>query len=331
MKKAIQIALKDLRPNPFKKFIREGKTDPEKVEKLVESMSEPGEFWLGLMGRPVGPDGKQLIISEDLKSLPVGTTVQICFGHNRLEAAIQKWGSDKKIRVELVNFTNGEMLQMLALENEGRATTLFEKQERYDLVEAARKWLTKHPEDCRQVTVSGRQRHQHGSGPCISSFLREKNYPQQRISEWLSQGRPEEPVPLASTEIKGNHGQSETPILSILSDAPITEGVREGAPSLTTEVTPVATPAEILKGNLAEEERELAAEAERKRKLLEAKGKTGDDKGGDKPTKTPPTDVQAIANSLSRLEGIYVKQRGMSRVAFVKAIESYLDNTSQAN
>ena len=121
----IKVALKNLRPNPFKKKISGGRLDPEKIKILEQSIRRFG-FWGGLVGR-MGDDGK----------------VEIAFGHHRVAAAINVLGKDYETYVGVRPSTDAEMIRTMALEMS--TTESVDELELFDYAALAYERLKKHP------------------------------------------------------------------------------------------------------------------------------------------------------------------------------------------
>jgi hypothetical protein len=94
--KTEMVPLDKVRDNPWRDRIR-NPIDPEKVEAIAVSI-ERNEYWLGTYGRKL-KDG----------------TVELAFGHTRLEAA--KAQGLKEIPITLQDLSDGQMLVFMASEN----------------------------------------------------------------------------------------------------------------------------------------------------------------------------------------------------------------------
>ncbi len=98
MVKIKQIEIGKIKPNPFKKFINNGKLNKEIIEKLKESISH--------------------------KTLPITFSVreknknyELCFGHHRIEALKQVHGNNFKIVINIVDYSDETMLIDMVREN----------------------------------------------------------------------------------------------------------------------------------------------------------------------------------------------------------------------
>lgn len=136
--KRIKVALRDLRPNPFRKKINGGKLDPEKVERLEESVGLDG-FWDCLVGRE--RDGK----------------IEIAFGHHRVAAATNVLGKDYETWISIDDLPRERMIRMMA--NENSASDGASEQDQIDMVGLARNWLKRHPESCKSFVTSETNEH----------------------------------------------------------------------------------------------------------------------------------------------------------------------------
>jgi hypothetical protein len=90
------VPLDKIRDNPWRDRVR-NPIDADRVESIAISIGKT-KYWMGTYGREL-PDG----------------TVQLAFGHHRLEAAKEQ--SLKEIPIILEDFTDGEMLVWMAQEN----------------------------------------------------------------------------------------------------------------------------------------------------------------------------------------------------------------------
>lgn len=95
----MKFALQDILPNPFRR-IGEYPIHPEKVRVLRESLRTTG-FWDNLVARRNG-DG----------------TVEIAYGHHRLEALRQEYGPDHEIPLTIRPLDDDMMLKIMARENQ---------------------------------------------------------------------------------------------------------------------------------------------------------------------------------------------------------------------
>ena len=161
LQETIKIKLKDLQPNPYKNQINGGKLNPEKIEKLKESINKDG-FWAGLQCRKY--DG----------------VYQIPFGHHRVEAAKQVLGKDTAIEIPLLDLSEEQMVRMLANENamQNEEYAIYQ----VDTVVMARNWLL----SCRP----NRQPRQGKDSETISSydiseFLGKKNWSPDKVGQYL--------------------------------------------------------------------------------------------------------------------------------------------------
>ena len=96
--KNIKISLKDIKPNPFKKFIDEGQFNEEQIEKLIEGY-------------------KQTIFHENLLARQKDGQIQLVYGHHRLEAAKRVYGNNYVISLNIVDYNDEQMIIDLCREN----------------------------------------------------------------------------------------------------------------------------------------------------------------------------------------------------------------------
>lgn len=94
----MKITLGELKPNPFKKYILDGKLEQSKIDAIKQS-AEKTSFWENWIVREV--DG----------------VYQLVFGHHRLKAAIQLFGVKHEVHIQLVKYSDEQMAVALANEN----------------------------------------------------------------------------------------------------------------------------------------------------------------------------------------------------------------------
>jgi len=171
MTQRIMVRLVDLKPNPFKKEIQDGKLDLEKVARLEESIGLSG-FWDGLVARKRG------------------SFYEVAFGHHRLQAAINKLGEDYKTAIQINDYSDEQMVIMLANENATDEGESFAVQ--VDTAVMASRHLKAHPEWCK-ILIQGEselkragQPHAHGSERCVSAFLGTRNWSQSTVHRYLA-------------------------------------------------------------------------------------------------------------------------------------------------
>jgi hypothetical protein len=130
-----QFALKDVRPNPFRDMSRYP-INREKIAALRESLRTTG-FWENLLGRLA--DG----------------VPEIAYGHHRLQAMREEFGSDHTISLNLKRFTDEQMLQIMCRENqeEWESSALIDQETVRSVVEAyaAGKIILPRPQCMRDV------------------------------------------------------------------------------------------------------------------------------------------------------------------------------------
>lgn len=97
----IQIKLKDIIPNPFKKEIDKGKLNEKQVQNLMEGYKMT-TFHENILARqsPTNKDKYELV-----------------YGHHRLEAAKRVYGNHHTISLHVVEYTDDQMLVDLCREN----------------------------------------------------------------------------------------------------------------------------------------------------------------------------------------------------------------------
>ncbi len=180
---ARKVRLLELKPNPFKKYIREGQLYQDRIEKLKESINrfgnENGGFWKGLRGREI-EDG----------------SIELCFGHHRIAAAIEVFGSSVVMLMPVFavgECSDDDMFDYLFAENSYRSLSA---EERTDSVKLA---VAKTRHDLNRVpnlgTLLNPEVNPEDFDPEWTSPRRLErvmglgNWPNQRISEILGQLR----------------------------------------------------------------------------------------------------------------------------------------------
>jgi hypothetical protein len=96
-----KVPVKDLHPNPFRKWINGGKVDDAKVQKIVVNMDE----------------SKLNGLSNSLPYVLRNGKKHLVFGHNRLEAAKIKFGKNYLIGVTLQDYDDDQLLRGMVVEN----------------------------------------------------------------------------------------------------------------------------------------------------------------------------------------------------------------------
>src|SRR6266566_3600219 len=186
------VALGDLKPNPFKKLICEGKLDDFKVRELAGSINDNG-FWDRLVGRE--KDGE----------------TQIAFGHHTVSAGKKALGKDYVTSIQILPLSDADMLRMLAAENATNKTDSVEAQvdvvrvvqiELRKSLDAGEPWC----ESCADLLSKSDKKSNMGrpiacgSQRCITHFLNttEVTWTQPRVSELLTIGEKLHPAILAT-------------------------------------------------------------------------------------------------------------------------------------
>lgn len=168
--KRTTVRLKDLKPNPYKKDICGGHIDEYVVSQIKESASKTS-FW------------EQWVVREK------DGEYQMAFGHHRLAAALELYGPEYEVSVQVEPYTDEQMLIALADENAGGEESV---EAQVDVIRIARNHLRKHPEACKQQVSGNRtavkkhgheQECQHGSVRCLLAFLGEKNWSKTKVAD----------------------------------------------------------------------------------------------------------------------------------------------------
>jgi hypothetical protein len=169
--KRTTVKLKDLKPNPYKEKIQGGFIEQTVVEQIKESALKTS-FW------------EQWVARENSKG-----DYELAFGHHRLAAAIELYGSNYEVSVQVEPYTDAQMLIALADENTGSEESVAAQ---VDVIRLARSYLRNYPAACKQQVSDCRtpvQKHgheqecQHGSVRCLLAFLGEVNWSKTKIAD----------------------------------------------------------------------------------------------------------------------------------------------------
>ena len=117
------VALKDIKPNPFKKFINEGRLNDSIIEKLIEGY-------------------KQTTFHENICAREFANEIELVYGHHRLEAAKRVYGEDYEINLVIYSkeeFSDEMMLIDMVRENLTHRDVDF--QDKKEAVILAYNWL----------------------------------------------------------------------------------------------------------------------------------------------------------------------------------------------
>ncbi len=116
----MKVKIKDLKSNPFKKFISGGRLNSETIARLKESISH-GTLPITFSARKVGKEN------------------QLCFGHHRIEAFKQVHGKDFEVEVNFVDYNDEKMLVDMVRENINQRDVDY--QDKKESVVLAHNWL----------------------------------------------------------------------------------------------------------------------------------------------------------------------------------------------
>jgi len=117
----MELTLNELKPNPFKRFIDDGKLNEDRISVLIESI-EHGTL----------PEHFFIRRNENGEN-------ELCSGHHRVEALKRKKGKDYVVDTTIVKYTDEQMLIDMVRENiTQRDTDFHDKQQSIVL---AREWL----------------------------------------------------------------------------------------------------------------------------------------------------------------------------------------------
>jgi len=162
----MKVKLKELKPNPFKKYINGGVLNPQKIDLLKESIKQDG-FWDNVICRKNG------------------NGYEIAYGHHRLEAAKQVLGGNHEIDIPVKELTDEMMVRILGNENcmQNEEYAIYQ----VDQVLLAKKWLEGSATDNVQLRQGKRTDlgDKHINAEQISKFLGEKNWSPTKVKEYL--------------------------------------------------------------------------------------------------------------------------------------------------
>ena len=116
----MKVKLKDLKPNPFKKWINNGKLNREAVDRCKESIAHgtlPNRFTARKTDRDY----------------------ELVYGHHRLQAFRETKGKELQVNIDVVTYTDEQMLIDMIRENITQKHTDFQDTE--DSILLTRKWL----------------------------------------------------------------------------------------------------------------------------------------------------------------------------------------------
>ena len=151
-----QVALKEIKPNPFKKFINNGKLNTSIIEKLIEGY-------------------KQTKFHENICARENEGMLELIYGHHRLEAAIRVYGKEHKINLIIYSkkeFSDEMMLIDMVRENLTHRDVDF--QDKKEAIILAFDWLQSKATSVKRFDISKRPPHrppQEDSYRSVARFL----------------------------------------------------------------------------------------------------------------------------------------------------------------
>jgi len=119
----VKIKLSDLKPNPFKKFINNGKFNEDIIEKLIEGY-------------------KQTKFHENMSARNNNGKIELIYGHHRIEAAKRLYGKNYEINLKVYSikdFPDEKMLIDMIRENLTQRDTDY--RDTSDSIILAKRWL----------------------------------------------------------------------------------------------------------------------------------------------------------------------------------------------
>lgn len=151
-----KVKISDISPNPFKKFINNGRLNDEIVEKLMDSIETIG-------------------FHENIIAREHDSEVQLLYGHHRIEAMKRKFGKSHEIELQIKSVSDEDMLRGMVLENVTQRDT--DAQDLMDSVVLVRTWLSSGVSDVQAFhnTIKGKKGFQSIASPdssrSIANFL----------------------------------------------------------------------------------------------------------------------------------------------------------------
>jgi len=161
MENIIRLKVKEIKPNPFKKYINKGKLNEDGVAKMIESLKH-GTLPMIFTVRKNNNDGFEL-----------------CYGHHRLQAIKEVKGTDFEVNCEIVNYDDEKMLVDMVRENLTQRDTDFHDTE--DSIVLARAWQESKASTVNQFNSATRKIGLHrkgleGSEPAPDSYRSIANF-----------------------------------------------------------------------------------------------------------------------------------------------------------
>jgi len=117
----MKLKIKDVKSNPFKKYINNGKLVEERLDVMKESIEH-------------GTLPERFTVRKNKNDF------ELCFGHHRIKALEKIKGKDYEIKVDIVNYSDELMLKDMVRENLSHRDTDFH--DTRDSVKLAYLWLT---------------------------------------------------------------------------------------------------------------------------------------------------------------------------------------------
>lgn len=129
----MKVALRDIKPNPFRYINKGYPIDKVKVEKLRSSIKRTG-FWDNLVARK-----------------NFNGQIEIAYGHHRIEACRQEFDPSHEIDVILRDLTDADMLKIMAAEND--AMDVMSPLVINETVKATRDFLRDNPDELNKISL----------------------------------------------------------------------------------------------------------------------------------------------------------------------------------
>jgi hypothetical protein len=158
----IEVELGQLRPNPFQ--LR--KPDRYEIDDLKDAINELGLF-------------ENWVARAKLR----WNVYEIAFGHTKLQAAIELFGVNRTVAVQVEDYSDAQML--IAMAAHSRSNKSKSCMDWLNVMRCARDFLQECPHECTFVLPPRRRVHHHASAECISSFLGPLSWPEEMVAPIL--------------------------------------------------------------------------------------------------------------------------------------------------
>jgi len=157
----MKIKIKEIEPNPFKKHIQNGKLNQNRIEMFKESIHHG-------------------TLPENFRIRKYNGEYQVCSGHHRLESLKQVKGEDYEVFVDVVDFSDEQMLIDMVRENITQRDTDYH--DTREGIVIARDWLQSKAQDINHFKPFKMVKHPQGN----DGRFKEKDVTYKKIANFLS-------------------------------------------------------------------------------------------------------------------------------------------------